>query len=115
MASSVKVDTGKSQLLQPDLVLARHTLTVATEALDLRVEAVTSVHQCPRRPAEGSSPAYQHRRGPVNEPFLSTRRLNLLLRYCHGLGDSIEAVLDGGDRRLQNDDGPAVAGARGGG
>jgi hypothetical protein len=35
----------------------RKTLTVATEALDLRVEAVTSVHQCPRRPAEGSSPA----------------------------------------------------------
>jgi hypothetical protein len=26
MASSVKVDTGKSQLLQPDLVLARHTI-----------------------------------------------------------------------------------------
>ncbi len=31
MASSVKVDTGKSQLLQPDLVLARHTHPYTTE------------------------------------------------------------------------------------
>jgi hypothetical protein len=28
MASSVKVDTGKSQLLQPDLVLARHRVSI---------------------------------------------------------------------------------------
>jgi hypothetical protein len=32
MASSVKVDTGKSQLLQPDLVLARHRLHHLSQA-----------------------------------------------------------------------------------